>query len=264
VSAWAFSGFNIALDAPATPTLTATQDLANGKITLTGQARDNLLTLNQSSLETDTTGWAAGANTTITRSGTQFEDGAFSLQLSSTASGNTSATTPTGASGVAVLPSTAYIALADFRTAVSVRACKVAIFWYKANGAASDIRASDTSATVNDSTSAWTQASMAVTSPSDAAFAALVVTVVSNGAGSELHYVDQISLAPGTSTTWSRGGLLTTTYMLFEYSDDSGTTWKTLRNYGSVTIPSTQSVTAYDYELKPTASRQYRCSVFTP
>lgn len=264
-STWQFTTFNIAMDAPPAPSITAASavDGATGApyVNLTVTANLNLLTYNQSTLETDTTGWAALANCTVTQSQTQALDGLSSLRLASTASGDMSATTPTGLNGIAVLPSTQYTVLASFRSAVSARATKVQVFWYKANGTASTTPSS-TSSTVNDTTSSWVQPLLTVTSPADAAFAAVVVFVTATGGATELHYVDQISLAPGAGTTWFRGGLVQAmATAIVERSSDSGVTWSIVRGGSSIAPPASQVMTLFDFEAAMNIATQYRARI---
>ena len=66
-SSWAYSQFTIDVDAPATPLLSAFFDSTIGAITVTVFGRTNVLSANQASLETNTTGWAAVSNCAIAR-----------------------------------------------------------------------------------------------------------------------------------------------------------------------------------------------------
>jgi hypothetical protein len=263
-SVWAFSGFTVVFNSPAQPLLTGSYDSVNARSILNVQAFDNLLSQNQASLETDTTGWAATANCAIAQSATFAKDGSFSLRMTSTAAGDMVANTPTNTSGVAVLPNTVYTAMANFRSAVSVRSCLVQIDWYQASGAPSAIRSTDNSATVNDATGAWQSGmgvSLTVTSPSDAAFAAIVIYALAIGGASEVHYVDCIGIGPGTLTQWTRGGLVGSSTALIESSDD-GVTWKTVRGANAVAVPSpSETVIAYDYEVLPLQVRNYRATI---
>lgn len=266
--------FTIAIDPPATPTIVATADNTNSRIVLTLNGFDNLLTTNQGSLETDTTGWTALTNCSIARSTAQFLDGAASLALTSSAGGSMSATTPTGVSGVAISPNIAYRILANFRTAVSARSVNVGVKWYKSDGTAS-ATPSNTGSNVTDSAANFsTQATLLVTSPADAAYAAVIVTVVSTGAGAEVHYVDDILLAPGTSITWTRGGLTSTQKLIISRSADNGVTWTTLtRNFpvspstidssGQISLlpVTTQAAVTYDYETTRGTTYYYRAYV---
>lgn len=258
VSSWGFSSFSVALDAPAQPVLTATWDAALQRAVLAVQGRDNLLSTNAASIETDASAWTAGANTAVARSTAQFLNGVASLSLTSTAAGSISASTATGVSGVAVLGSTAYEVLASFRTAATGQSWTVAVAWYTAAGA---LISTSTSPTVTDTSAGWTQAALAVTSPVNAAFAAVVLTGAASAA-SEVHYADAISLAPGTSTTWTRGGLTGTGTVKVERSADGGLTWAAVRGASAAAVPApTQQVTVYDYEVLPTSTVQYRASV---
>lgn len=164
----------------------------------------NLLTANQASLETDTTGWAAGANTTITRSTTLAQDGVASLRLSSTAAGNVSATTPTGTSGIEVVAGEPLVAMASFRAGASARSCRVDLGWYSTAGV---LLSTTTGATVTSATGSWTQATTTAVAPA-AGYVAVIVVVQSTAAGAELHYVDQIGVFPADAGTpaWSAGG----------------------------------------------------------
>ena len=163
----------------------------------------NLLTKNQASLETNTTGWAALTNCAIAQSSAQAADGANSLRLTSVASGNMDATTLTGTSGIACVVGQQYTAMAYFRSAVSARSVLVAIAWYNAAGT---FLSESAGTSVGDTTSGFTQATVTATAPANAAFAAVRVRVLATGAASEVHYVDKIGLFPAPSiTVWSAG-----------------------------------------------------------
>lgn len=228
---WNFLPFTqTTTELPATPVIvTATNDDTNAAIRLFIQGRDNMLTANQSNLELGTTaGWTAEANTTATASTTVALDGTHSLRLAATGAGAVGASTPTGLSGVPVSPSLQITALASFRASATGDTATVEILWYKASGAASSVRTSDTSTGVTVTTGTWTQASVTVTSPSDAAFCAVVVNGTGLGAGGFL-YADQISVAPGASTTWTVGGYVVGPQSLvLQRSIDNGVTWVTL------------------------------------
>lgn len=263
--------FTIAIDPPATPTLVATQDNANSRIVLTLQGRDNMLSTNQASLETDTTGWAALANCTITRSATFAANGSNSLRLSSTAGGNMTAQTPTGTLGIAVAPNIAYEFLTNSRAGASARSVNIGCKWFKSDGTASATPTSTGSDVTNATANFNTQAVLAVTSPADAAFVAIVVTVKSTGAGAELHYFDKISLAPGTSTTWTRGGLLPTQTVVIQRSTD-GVTWANFTRpnmvspatnvNATISLPATTQLgVGYDYETVRGTLYHYRAIV---
>lgn len=166
----------------------------------------NLLTENQASLETDTTGWIAFDNVSIARTTAQALHGVASLQATTAADGTATPGTLRGTSGVVVSPSTAYTALCSITSSVA-RTARVYVSWFDAAGAAiSDV----VGATLATSTSSWTELSVTATSPSNAAFASIQVQIFSTLA-SEVHYLDQAGLFQGSSATW----VLTGVYTLF-------------------------------------------------
>lgn len=188
------------------------QDFADMSTEIVGVARavaidgynpeHNLLTLNQASLETDATGWAAETNTTVSRQTTVAADGAASLRLRSTAGGNMVAVT-TPNNQVAVVPGEQLTAIAAFRTAVTVRQTRISIRWLTA--ALATISATD-GALVNDAVATWNQVTVTGIAPATAAFAQIVVTVLATGAANEDHFIDKVALRRGSATTWSAGG----------------------------------------------------------
>lgn len=259
-SGWAIGPtFVESILAPAQPTLTATADDANRRITLAFQGRDNILSRNNSSFETSVAGWANIANATLSRVTTQFLDGIAAMQLSSIAAGNMSAIAPTGTSGCPVIVGATYTALASFKSAASVRSCRVDINWYNAAGASIGGTAGTAG---NDATGAWTQLSNTAVAPANAAFAAVSVVVLATGGAAELHWVDQVDIGPGSSTAWTSGGLIVNAY--FEKSVDGGTTWTAVRGGSAIGVTAndapdnSQIVTIYDYEALPAQSTQYR------
>ncbi len=161
-----------------------------------------MMTANQASIETSNAGWPNTVNCTVTQSTTLKQDQANSLRLSSTAGGNMSAETATGTGGIVVVGSTQYTAVASFQTGVTARNCTIGIQWY--TGAGASISTS-TGSTVSDTNGSWHQATVTASSPSNAAFAAIIGTVASTGGAAELHYMDEISLQAGTGTTWTQG-----------------------------------------------------------
>jgi DNA-binding transcriptional regulator YdaS (Cro superfamily) len=265
-SIWtAGAAFTITLDAPAQPTIVATNDDVNARVGLVVQARDNMLTLNQSDIETNTAGWAAGANTTISRITSQFNHGAASLQLASVAAGTMSATTPTGAGGIPVVAGLQYTAIASFRriSATANRNCRVDVAWYTAGGA---LIQTDLGSSVADSNANWTQSFVTVVAPPTAAFATVVLTVLGATAAAEQHAADTIKLAPGNLTTWTVGGFAVagTQLAIIERSIDGGVTWTTVRGLSAYQLPqpSQTSVTLYDYEATRGLAVQYRARVY--
>lgn len=263
-STWAFSSFTVSLDPPATPTISGAVDDANGRIALTYQGRDNLLSKNQADLETDTTGWAAGASTSIVRATSPSLHGVASLQLTrNTSTGTASATTPTGTLGTPVVAGQQYTVLASFRAAVSATARQVStnIVWYNAAGS---VISTTTGTTTADSTSAWTSApATTATAPALSAFASVTV-LVAGAIATEIHFVDMISFAPGASTTWTRGGFVGAGLYraTLQRSDDGGVTWGNFALNDFVAPIGSLMQVVYDYTAPLATSVLYRAVTY--
>lgn len=268
-SAWvASSTFTIALQPPATPTLIAVGDSALARVQLTAQGRVNVLSANASSIETNASDWEAASNCAVARSTAQAADGSASLSLTSSALGNMSARL-TPWSSYPIQPNTQYTAMANFRAAASARSVRVEINWYKADGSASTTPNTQGSTTTDATGNFNTQATLTATSPPDAYFALVVVTILSTGAGGEVHYVDKISFAPGSSTTWTIGGYADTHQFELQRSTD-GVTWETVSRTNptngevdseslfTTTNSESQSDTLYDYEAPRGVVSHYR------
>lgn len=188
------------------------RDFAVLALDITGVARSvaidgydpdhNLLTPNQSSLETDTTGWVADVNCTISRVTTQHSDGAAALQLSSVASGTMSAKT-TPVTQYAVTPGQQVAAIAEFKSAASVRACRVKLAFYTSG---SVLISTVTGANFNDSTTAFVQANVIGIAPATAAYVIIIGEVQATGGALEVHWMDKIALRHSTSLSWKIGG----------------------------------------------------------
>lgn len=186
--------FTISISPPGIPDLNTfleVQDTTYGPyVSFNAQMRDNLLTENAASLETNTTGWAAGTNTNIARSTAQFLHGAASLSLTSIAAGNISAFTNPRSN---VVGNKQYTALAYFRSAAVVRSAFVQIDWF--NGASAFI-SSSVGSVVTTTTGTWQASFIIATAPSTAVTASVTVAVQTPAGASEVHYVDMISLVP--------------------------------------------------------------------
>jgi hypothetical protein len=89
------------------------------------------------------------------------------------------------------------------RTAVSARSVRVSIDFYDNDGTL--LLAANGTATTNSTT--YTERTVTGVAPFKAATAAVRVTVLSTGAGSEIHYFDDIALHPGTTPIYSPGGV---------------------------------------------------------
>jgi hypothetical protein len=167
----------------------ATPSLDGGAFKITPAFETNLLTANQASLETDTTGWA-GLNCTISRSTTQAFDGAASLALTSSGVTDIYAITPTGTAGVPVVGGQVYTAVAMFRAGTVGRSVRIYLDFF--NSAGADLGAV-TGMTFADNATGWQQACITAQAPSTAAYAEVICEVLAAGSG-ETHYVDAIGL----------------------------------------------------------------------
>jgi hypothetical protein len=162
---------------------------------------NNLLTANQSSAETDASGWLAGANASIASESGQAAHGSKSVRVRSLAAGvwyaqTTPATTP-------VAPGDTITGYAELKAAVTPRNISVFLRWFTVG----DVQISDTyGAAVASSTSAWTARSVTGVAPATAAKVALFVQIDAAAAANEDHYVDKASLRLGASTgAWVLG-----------------------------------------------------------
>ena len=165
----------------------------------------NMLTANQASLETDTTGWIAGANTTIARSTSQASDGAASLSLTSTAAGSVAAqTTPGNLAALAVVPGETITAIGRSRAATVARSSRLEIDWLQSDGAT--VISTLQGAAANNATGAWTDYTVSGVAPGNAAFARLRVVNLATAAAAEVHYWDRLSWRHGSTTDWVAGG----------------------------------------------------------
>lgn len=162
----------------------------------------NLLTANQASVETDTTGFAVNTNcASVAKSSavTAAHRSSF-LAATSTAAGNMQWICGSTSNRAAVSPNTQYTATVWTRAATVSRSCFVEIFWFTAN-VAGFISSSPGTGTAN-TTTGWTKHTVTATSPGTAAFAGVYTTAQSTGAGGEVHYGDKYGLFAGSSSVW--------------------------------------------------------------
>jgi hypothetical protein len=250
-SAWAFSQFALAIDSPATPTVSAFYDSNSGAVTVTIFGRTNALSANQASIETNTTGWAAVTNCSISRSTAQYSSGTASLAVLSGSAGDMTASTTT-ATKFAVTANNKFSATAEFRAGTTARACSVGIIWLNTSGTAISTVFGTAE---NDSSSAWNECNFSGTAPATATHAQVIVKIASAGSG-ETHFVDKIAFHAGDNPVWTRGGFSTFSFVV-ERSEDAGTTFETVRN-SPVTASASQIATLDDYEVPLDTTVIYR------
>lgn len=172
----------------------------------------NLLTANQSSLEVDTTGWAAGTNTTIARSTAQAADGLASLSLTKTTStADMWATTSTGTSGIPVVAGDSWYFSYETRAATTPRQITGRVFAYDATGASLGSLTMALAGNPSNTTTGWTRATFTYNANSlisnypGTAFMAFGPQFTSVPSA-EVHYVDKIAYQLAPNLTWVIGG----------------------------------------------------------
>jgi hypothetical protein len=250
-SAWAFSQFSLAIDSPATPTVSAFYDSTNGAVTVTIFGRTNAMTANQASFEIDTAGWAAVANCSISRSTSQASSGSASLAVLSGSAGDMTASTTT-ATKFSVAANNKFAATAEFRSASTARSCSVGIIWLNAAGTAISTVFGTAE---NDSSSAWNECNVSGTAPATATHAQVIVKIASAGSA-ETHYIDKVAFHAGDTPVWTRGGFKTFSFVV-ERSEDSGVTYTAIRN-SPVAASASQIATLDDYEVPLDTTVIYR------
>ena len=285
VSTYGTSSFTITADPLAAPALTGYYDTTGQRCVLLVQGRDNLLSTDGGSFEASTGGWVAGPNTTIALSSAQAALGLTSLAVTATAAGVASVSQ----SVVTVSPGQTYTALGSSRAAVAGRTVTVQLAFL--DGAAAVLGSS--SGTAFDGSTGWVQATATAVAPVGTASVRMTYSVDTSGGGGavstftgqlgtvasrpgniilgsvaaagggsgspgEVHYLDNASIAPGSSAVWGRGGIVGAVVAVVERSSDGGASWVTIRNSGP-TIPSpAQQVTVYDVEPAPNSTVLYR------
>ena len=249
-SDYAFSGFTMGVDSPATPTVSPFYDTTIGAVTLTIFGRTNFLSANQASLETDTTGWDIVSNCSIASSATQSSSGSKSLRMTATAAGNMVSSTTVG-TAFTVTPSRNFSATAVFRAGTTGRLSQVGIRYLDSTGAT----ISTTYGTgITSTSSAFTEATVTVLAPVTAATAQVFIQITSAGI-SEIHYVDKIGLHSGSTAVWSAGGF--SAFAFDVERSDGGGAFSAIRN-SPVSSGAGQIATLDDYEIPLDTTVIYR------
>lgn len=266
-SAWAYSEYTLSIDSPDTPTITATADLANARVSLALETFDNFLSTDAADFEGGLGEWVADVNSTIVQDTTHADHGTKSMRVTSIAAGAASARVPNAAGdGYTVVAGTTYTARERAGMISGNRSAHISVRWFNAAGTV-QVGQSDGS-TVTISAAGFALLSVTATAPAGAALAQVIVVYTATGAGDQM-LVDSTCFKRGTSTAWTRGGLSGTHTVTIERSDDAGTTWSALkRPYvlyaiginadGSVNPAPEQIATVADYEAPPGVAVQYR------
>ena len=250
------SYFTMNVAGPPAPTVTATVDNTNQRVTITAQGFMNALTDNQASLTSTITGaWnAAGTNCTASRSTAAYDVSPASLLLTPTGSFGTVSTTSSALVST-VSASKSFTASAKVKAGTTARTCRVGIQFLTAALANTGSVTYGTGVVSNTST--WTNLKVVATSPADAAFAYLVVEAANTISGTDVHYFDTMALHPtnaGQTAVWSPGGGSSPTMTIWNSgyaTDGQGLGYATVVNDGS------QFVTWIDYTIPRGASRKW-------
>lgn len=247
---------------PQTPVLSAAWDPTLQRVKVLAPA--NLIT--NGNFEAGVTGWTAGANSTLSQSATVAKFGTNSARLVATASGSNSMTTPTGVSGIAVLPNTSY-AFGGWTYVAGMRGFTATITWYTSAGA---LISTSSLSSGPLSASFWTFIGVSGTSPSNAAYASLSLSI-SGVAPAEFTYFDGVTFAANATTSelaalasYADAAAYASGSQTWELqrSADGGVTWTGVRgaSAGNSTAQSAypQTWTVYDYEANRTVANLYR------
>lgn len=177
----------------------------------------NLLTANQASIETDTTGFNNPASCTLTRSTTAGTFLAGAASLAATCSSTTFAFfTPLAASGVPVTPGLTYHAEVAAKAGTNPANVYIAIRFYNGASSLGDSAGSDVAVV----TSAWKTLRATFVAPATATHATIVVASGSGGVtASDVLYFDQFGFWEGAGGQWALPGTPITN--LGFYTDES-------------------------------------------
>lgn len=160
----------------------------------------NLLPANTSGIETDTSGWTAGANTTLSKS-TRFYLGSSSLGMTATAAGSVTATT---SARVAVTAGVEYTAYAYFAgvAAVAGRSTTVRVDWYAAVSGGTAISSVTSAGVALPNATTWVTPPpiLIATAPAGAQYASITVAASGLAAGATVA-TDSISFGPPNLVT---------------------------------------------------------------
>lgn len=257
-SDWAFEGFTIALDPPASPAVVVALESSSARSKIAIQGRDNNLSASMSTFEgaSGAGGWVASTNSNAPAVSTaQQSAGTQSLSFTATANGAISRIRPV--LSVPVAPNTPFTARGDMRAGTAARDAQIVIE-YRAGAV---VIGTVTSPVQALTTTGWTTLVFTDSAAPAGATSAYVYLQANNVLAGEVFYVDQVKTNPGTDAGYTRGGLTGLTTATVEFSDDSGVTWAPVRN-GTVALPAaTQQAEVIDKELVPGSDRSYRAFV---
>jgi hypothetical protein len=272
-STWSYSDFTVSITPPSGPLVEVLDDIDYDtgvpRVRLELTARSNYLSQAQASGQS---GWDVDTNCTVAA---QADNSAAqliaSLQMTSAGSGAMRARTAAGSPPAApygmpqptrplsfpVTAGNAYTAVASFKSASTVRACRVLIRWYDNDDGTGSLISTSTGDQVTSSTSSYVPGLVTAEAPAGAVLARVVVEVLGATGISEVFYVGRMSFHPGRDTNWQMGGYANTQTLHVQRSNDGGSTWSTII---ARTKPDLyQHVVAYDRLMPFGLDVQYRC-----
>jgi hypothetical protein len=177
----------------------ARRDLLTDARSNTAQAVFGDLAPAQSSgFEVSLGNWAGGANCSVALSSSAARSGSQSMAMTSAAAGTMTAVSCLAGSipsqGLPCSPGDMVNGSAWFQAATAGRSCLVQAAFYTSGGT---LISTASGTVVTDVTTAFTQAVISAAAPATAAFARLITSVQGTGAGAEVHYADDVSIAVG-------------------------------------------------------------------
>ena len=152
-------------------------------------------------------------------------------------------------------PNTEYSLMASFESAGTGRLCSVSAFFFDAGMGGTNVW---TSPNITDNSSGPTQAVFTGTTGPNDVYVKVLVQIGTSG-GSEVHYVTDIGLMPGNTTTWGPGqtGGGISGYAILQRSDGAYVRGASLTNPllivgGGIAVPDYEAVPgqAYTYSLQ--------------
>ena len=164
----------------------------------------NLLTANQASVETDTTGLGVASAATVARSTAQAKVGSASLLVTSTAvdASAGAAGTPRATSGVAVTPGVTYTGTVSVLNGVGTRTLQVRLLWWDAGGSYLSL----TDGTTAAAPAAWATLRATGVAPATAAFVSIEANMVDAGSIGDAYYSDCWGFWEGAGGQWALPG----------------------------------------------------------
>lgn len=272
-SAWSYSDFTVSIVPPTGPLVEVLDEVFYDtnvpRASLYLTARSNYLDAVQANGQAN---WVVDANCTLAA---QPDNSASqliaSLQMTSAASGDMSARTSVGTAPTApvgqpalsgplsfpVVAGQPYTAVASFKSAASIRACRVAIRWYDNDDGTGALISESGGSQVTSSLTSYAPAFVTATAPATAKLGRMVVYVLATAGAAEVHYAGRMSLHPGRDTNYQSGGYANSQTLRVERSDDDGATWATIIDRAKPNY--WQQAAAFDRLAPFNAEVQYRC-----